>query len=176
MDNGGQKWNLHKKSFKISTIFILFGDLIAPKTKIINIDNIQFGGAKTPNIDKAGEYVSVFKKMIKHTSNRNFRSKMIPLNAERFNLFKYMCLYPKRSFVATPVAVQLDRDWKLKRKSRNYINIASQCFSCRCSSIYTLSFLELDQLWTYDRKVFSLYKFNTSNCLCTLLIAHIYRQ
>ena len=98
---GGQKWNLRKKSFKISTTFILFGDLIAPKTRIINIINFHFGGTKTTNIDQRRKIFKCFKLKIKHTSNRNFQLKKVPLDARRFKLFKYMCFCPKRSFVAS---------------------------------------------------------------------------
>ena len=46
-----------------------------------------------------GETLNINKK-IKHISNWNFELKMVPVNAERFKLSKYMCVCPKRSFVA----------------------------------------------------------------------------
>ena len=82
----------------MSTISILFGDLIAPKTRIININNFQFCRAKTPSVDRNRKIFKCFRKQIKHISYWIFQLKMIPQNAERFKLFKYMCFYPTKIF------------------------------------------------------------------------------
>ena len=92
---------------------------MAPKTRIININNFHFGRAKTPNIDPSRKIFKRFKKKIKHISDRNFQLKMVPLDAERFKLFKYMCYCPRRYFVASLD----DREFVSRQRSRHlYIN------------------------------------------------------
>ena len=80
------------------TISILFGDLIAPKSRIININNFHFCRAKTPSVDQNRTIFTCFKNKIKNISYRIFQLKMIPLNAQRFNLFKYMWFCPTKIF------------------------------------------------------------------------------
>ena len=75
---------------------------MAPETRIININNFHFGRTKTPNIDRRREIFKRFKNSIKHISDQNFQLKMVPLDAERFKLVKYMCFCPMRYFVVSP--------------------------------------------------------------------------
>ena len=68
------------------------GQLLLGKSKLHIVDA---GKVRLP----PGETLNINKK-IKHISNWNFELKMVPVNAERFKLSKYMCVCPKRSFVA----------------------------------------------------------------------------
>ena len=62
--------------------------------------------------------VGELKKKIKHISNRNFQFKMVPLNAECFKLFKYMCFCPKRSFVACTGGRKVGSHLKIEAKNQ----------------------------------------------------------
>ena len=88
---------------------------MAPKTRIININNFHFCRVKTPSIDQRRKIFKRLKKRIKHISDRNFQLKMVPLDAERFKLFKYMWFCPRRYFVASPG----DRKWAPRQRSRH---------------------------------------------------------
>ena len=52
-------------------------------------------------LNDAGKYLSVLKKTIKHIYDRNIQLKMVPMDAERFKLLKYMCFCPMRYLVAS---------------------------------------------------------------------------
>ena len=75
---------------------------MAPEIRIININNFHFGRAKIPNIGRRRKIFKRFKNSIKHISYRNFQLKMVPLDAERFKLVKYMCFCPIGYFVVSP--------------------------------------------------------------------------
>ena len=88
---------------------------MAPKARIINILIFHFGGSKTSNIDQRRKIFKRIKKRIKHISDRKFQLKMVPLDAERCKLFKYMWFCHRRYCVASPG----DHKWAPRQRSRH---------------------------------------------------------
>ena len=80
---------------------------------------------KHQTLIKTGKIFKWIKENNKHISNRNFQLKMIPLEAECFNLFKYMCFCPTKVFCGLTGSHKVrSRDSRLKieaKKSRNCI-------------------------------------------------------
>ena len=55
--------------------------------------------SKHQNIERRREIFKRIKKTIKHIYDRNIQLKMVPMDAERFKLLKYMCFCPMRYLV-----------------------------------------------------------------------------
>ena len=67
----------------------------------------------------------IFIKKIKHIYNRQFRLRMVPLDAEYFKLFKYMCFVPKRSFVASSGRRKVGSRLKIEAKIQKVLPLAA---------------------------------------------------
>ena len=57
--------------------------------------------SKHQNLERRREIFKRIKKTIKHIYDRNIQLKMVPMDAERFKLLKYMCFCPMRYLVAS---------------------------------------------------------------------------
>ena len=67
----------------------------------------------------------IFIKKIKHIYNRQFRLRMVPLDAEYFKLFKYMCFVSERSFMASSGRCKVGSRLKIEAKIKKVLPLAA---------------------------------------------------